>query len=230
VERTDANIDLLMPFWIRRAKRLAPRCCSCCSSGFGLYAAFIRAADGARPHPGRRHAASFGYFANWRFVFLGASYFDNFTPRPAPMRHLWSLARRGAVLPGVAVASPTARAPGLARLRQGAAGRHRAAADRTSAVLMGRDSTHPGSDPVAGLLRTDTRAQSLLIGAALGVILFFPFFSPARPDPEPVRPHRGARRRRRGCGLHDLVVDERPPRTPTSSSGGFVVSCWRRRS
>src|SRR6186713_1060434 len=84
----DGGIDL-RAFWIRRAKRLLPAL-FLLLAGVGLYAAFI-----AQPTElGRIRAdglASFGYFANWRFVFSGASYFDNFTA-PSPMRHLWSLA------------------------------------------------------------------------------------------------------------------------------------------
>ena len=31
------------------------------------------------------------YVANWKFVFSGQSYFDQFT-QPSPFRHMWSLA------------------------------------------------------------------------------------------------------------------------------------------
>ena len=35
--------------------------------------------------------ATLGYSANWKFIFAGQSYFDQFT-QPSPFRHMWSLA------------------------------------------------------------------------------------------------------------------------------------------
>jgi peptidoglycan/LPS O-acetylase OafA/YrhL len=156
----------LRAFWIRRAKRLLPAL-FLLLIGVGLYAVFI-----AQPTElGRIRAdglASFGYFANWRFVFSGASYFDNFAA-PSPLRHLWSLAVEEQfylVWPLLVY--------GVLRWRRGSA---RALLGLIvplmigSAVLMAVLHA-PGTDPSRVYYGTDTRAQSLLLGAALGVVLF----------------------------------------------------------
>ncbi|MFI5053280.1 MAG: acyltransferase family protein, partial [Acidimicrobiia bacterium] len=111
--------------------------------------------------------ATLGYVANWRFVFSGQSYFDQFA-QPSPLRHMWSLAieeqfyliwplivcfllwwrRSLRVLIGACIAMIVTSAGLMALLYQ------------------------PGHDPSRVYYGTDTRAQSLLIGAIVGILLF----------------------------------------------------------
>ena len=82
------GIDLLA-FWVRRARRLLPALLLV-MVGIVVYAACSprRASSDAS---GATRFASLGYVANWRFIFSGQSYFDQFT-QPSPLRHMWSLA------------------------------------------------------------------------------------------------------------------------------------------
>ena len=83
------RIDLAA-FWVRRARRLLP------ALGVVIVgiACLRRRCSPRRPRSGASAAtasASLVYVANWRFVFSGQSYFDQFT-QPSPFRHMWSLA------------------------------------------------------------------------------------------------------------------------------------------
>ncbi|HET7720894.1 MAG TPA: acyltransferase, partial [Acidimicrobiales bacterium] len=79
----------LRAFWARRARRLLPAILLLLA-GISAYAATDETGvlldrlrwDGL---------ATLGYFANWRFVLSGQSYFDLAGP-PSPLRHMWSLA------------------------------------------------------------------------------------------------------------------------------------------
>jgi peptidoglycan/LPS O-acetylase OafA/YrhL len=158
------NIDLLQ-FWRRRARRLLPALFVVLGV-VALFAATWAPADTL--HRLRWDGlATLGYVANWRFITSGGSYFAQFAS-PSPLQHVWSLAieeqfylvwppafllllrfTRGSrgVLLGLTV--------GLA-----------AASALLMAVLLA-----PGGDPSRVYYGTDTRAQSLLIGAALALVL-----------------------------------------------------------
>ncbi len=158
------RIDL-PAFWARRARRLLP-------------ALFLMVAAVAAVAPlvlsrlqfdrlrGDGLATLF-YVANWRLIVSGQSYFEQFG-EPSPFRHTWSLAieeqwyllwplvlgallllwrRRPAVVVGVVLAGAAA-----------------------SAVLMAALSG-PGEDLSRAYYGTDTRAESLLVGAALALVL-----------------------------------------------------------
>ena len=111
--------------------------------------------------------AAIGYVANWRFIASGQSYFAQFAS-PSPLRHVWSLAIEEQfylVWPPVFLL--------LLRLTRGSRlvllGITTATA-AVSALLMAALFT-PGADPARVYYGTDTRAQSLLIGAALALLL-----------------------------------------------------------
>jgi peptidoglycan/LPS O-acetylase OafA/YrhL len=111
--------------------------------------------------------ASIGYVANWRFIFSGASYFAQFQA-PSPLRHVWSLAIEEQfylIWPLIVMV--------VLRLRHGST---RALAIVASSMLVGSVALmaimyEPGRDPSRVYYGTDTRAQSLLVGALLAMLL-----------------------------------------------------------
>ena len=152
-------------FWARRGRRLLPAL-FLMLIGVGVYAVAF-----AKPDELNRLRAdaltTIGYVANWRPVFSGESYFDQFSV-PSPLRHTWSLAieeqwyamwplllfvmlrfRRGSLR--AALAMSLAMAAGSALLM---------------ALLF-----QPLHDPSRVFYGTDTRAQSLLVGALLAMLL-----------------------------------------------------------
>ena len=82
------RIDL-KAFWVRRARRLLPAL-FLVMVGIVVYAG-VFAAPGELDRIRADSFAALGYVANWRFVFSGQSYFDQFS-QPSPLRHMWSLA------------------------------------------------------------------------------------------------------------------------------------------
>jgi peptidoglycan/LPS O-acetylase OafA/YrhL len=155
----------LLAFWARRARRLLPAL-FLVMVGIVIYAG-VFAAPGELDRIRGDSLASLSYVANWRFIFSGQSYFDQFT-QPSPLRHMWSLAieeqfylvwplivgfilwwrRSLRVLLAACVALIAASAIEMALLYV------------------------PGHDPSRVYYGTDTRAQSLLIGAVVGILLF----------------------------------------------------------
>lgn len=159
-DRSGGRIDL-KDFWIRRARRLLPALIVVlvAVAVWGHLAAPPATLDRLRGDG----LAALGYVANWRFVATGQSYFEAFL-EPSPLRHLWSLGVEEQwylLWPIVVVllARLVARRRGLAVVVCGAGA-------VASAVLMA--ALHDaGSDPSRAYYGTDTRAQALLVGAAL---------------------------------------------------------------
>ena len=153
-------------FYARRARRLLPAL-------FVLLAALLawiawRRTTLLDPDGLRRDiAATLAYVANWRFVAVGSSYFDQFTD-PSALRHAWSLAieeQYYLLWPLLLV--------GLLRVARG--DRRRVlvgtlALAIASAVAMAVLYT-PGHDPSRVYYGTDTRAFELLGGSALALVL-----------------------------------------------------------
>jgi peptidoglycan/LPS O-acetylase OafA/YrhL/lysophospholipase L1-like esterase len=111
--------------------------------------------------------ATLAYMANWAQIFSHTSYFQSFAA-PSPLKHTWSLAIEEQfylVWPLVV----------FAFLRLGRGSRRGlfalvlalAAASATAMAVL----YTPGGDPSRVYYGTDTRAQSLLIGAALAIVL-----------------------------------------------------------
>ncbi|GIU87519.1 MAG: membrane protein [Acidimicrobiia bacterium] len=157
------RIDLAA-FWARRARRLLPAL-ALVVAAVAAYAAFV-----ARPVelPGLRAdaLATLGYAANWHQILSEQSYFEQYAS-PSPLRHTWSLAieEQFYLLWPLFVL-------GVLRLRRGsvralgvACGVLAAASAVWMAVLY-----EPGADPSRVYYGTDTRVQSLAVGALLATV------------------------------------------------------------
>ena len=108
--------------------------------------------------------STLGYAANWRFAWSHQSYFDHFSA-PSPLMHAWSLAVEEQfylIWPIIVLL--------ILRRRGGRAINTlfvvAVAGSLLSATVMFIDSLH-GVDPSRIYYGTDTRAQDLLVGAAL---------------------------------------------------------------
>jgi peptidoglycan/LPS O-acetylase OafA/YrhL len=150
-------------FWARRARRLLPAL-------FLVLAAI--AAYGALLAPAANLAklrwdglATLVYAANWRFVVNHTSYFDQFND-PSPLTHMWSLGieeQYYVIWPLVVVGVLWWTKGRLGPLLVGTL---------VAAALSAIDMAllyHPGHDPSRAYFGTDSRAQELLVGAALGI-------------------------------------------------------------
>ena len=163
----------LVGFWTRRARRLLPAL-FLMLAGVACYAA-VFAGPEERSTLRWDAVATLAYVANWRPVFAGQSYFEQFSI-PSPLLHTWSLAVEEqwyAVWPVLAIF--------LLRLRRGSTGMLIGAAlvmAAGSALLMGW-LYDPQGDPSRVYYGTDTRAQSLLVGAALAGVLTSRAWMPA---------------------------------------------------
>jgi len=159
----NGGIDL-KAFWIRRARRLLPAL-GVVMLGIVAYAALF-AAPGEVDTIRNDGLAALGYVANWRFIFSGQSYFAQFT-QPSPLKHMWSLAIEEQfyliwplIVFGVLAIWRSIRALVVTCVVM----------ILGSALLMAI-LYHPGQDPSRVYYGTDTRAQSLLMGALVGVLL-----------------------------------------------------------
>jgi len=166
--RATGRIDL-RAFWARRARRLLPAL-ALVLGVVALYA--YRAATPVELHQLRRDGLStIVYLANWNQIASHVSYFASFGP-PSALKHTWSLAIEEQfylVWPLVVVCIvglAARRGRDGARLLAGVAGVFAAGSAVLMAVLY-----HPGHDPSRVYYGTDTRAQSLLAGAVLAVVL-----------------------------------------------------------
>ncbi|MFN8027006.1 MAG: acyltransferase family protein [Acidimicrobiia bacterium] len=158
-------------FWARRARRLLPALFVVLTAVL-VYAALLAPSLGLDKLRGDM-LASLGYVVNWHFIWSGQSYFSSFTT-PSPVLHLWSLAVEEQfyllwppIVLGVLL---------LCRRRFGttasylAVGAVALVGSIASAVWMVHLYT-PGTDPSRVYYGTDTRAQAMLAGAVLSVIV-----------------------------------------------------------
>ncbi len=155
----------LKGFWSRRARRLLPAL-FLVLIGVGAYAAFVASAAQIKGLRGDGFAALF-YFANWHQVFQHKSYFDMFST-PSMLQHTWSLAieEQWYLLWPLLLPFLMRRTGGRPNRLLAVIGGMAAASAVWMAVLY-----RPGGDPSRVYFGTDTRAQSLLIGAGLAVLL-----------------------------------------------------------
>lgn len=152
-------------FWSRRLRRLFPALLAM----LVLVAAYLWFwAPGSQRAAIRGDAlATLGYVVNWRFVFTEASYFDQFLA-PSPLRHAWSLAieeQYYVVWPVLLTGLVLVVGRRLLALA-GVIGGLALASTVWMWVLF-----EPGRDPSRVYYGTDTRAQSILVGAVLAVVL-----------------------------------------------------------
>ncbi len=162
-QRSSGRIDL-KAFWIRRARRLFPAVLALLPA-VALYA-LVFAKPGELSRIRGDGLATLFYFANWRSIFAGKSYWDLFSA-PSPLEHTWSLAieEQFYVLWPLISFFVLRRAKGSAKgllvtsvvlaLASAAAMFVLYSADNTSRAYMG----------------TDTRGASILVGAALACVL-----------------------------------------------------------
>lgn len=157
----------LRSFWARRIRRLFPALVLFLL-GVAAYAAVV-AAPVARRGIRLDGLAALFYVANWRFVWSQQSYFEALAG-PSPLRHTWSLAVEEQwylLWPLVAWAA--------LRVRRG----RRNTLVWLAAVTLGLAAgsawwmahlVPPAGDPSRAYYGTDTRAQALLVGAAVALL------------------------------------------------------------
>ena len=149
---------ITLGFWARRARRLFPACsCCCCSSP--LYAVFVAKPFDLSNIRGSALATLF-YVNNFWLMSPTHRY------APCPLSHTWSLVDRGAVLPRLA---DPARAHGA--VRRGRKALLLVFMGVLAAVSVGLMAAFYAPDMGRSGLGTDTRAHSLLVGAALAVAM-----------------------------------------------------------
>jgi peptidoglycan/LPS O-acetylase OafA/YrhL/lysophospholipase L1-like esterase len=155
----------VVAFWCRRARRLLPALFLML-----LGVAFYSAAFAGPLELGRIRGdalATIAYVANWRPVFAGVSYFDQYQ-LPSPLRHTWSLGieeQYYLVWPLLLALLLVVRRVSLRTLAAVSV-----ALLLSSALLMAF-LFQPHHDPSRVYYGTDTRAQSLLVGAVLAMVL-----------------------------------------------------------
>jgi peptidoglycan/LPS O-acetylase OafA/YrhL len=168
--RGGGRIDLL-GFWARRARRLLPGLFVVLGAVL-FYAAFLAPALGLDRVRGDVVSSLF-YFANWHFIASGQSYFSTFTA-PSPVLHLWSLAVEEQFYlfwpPIVLGVLWLARRRLRAERAVVVVGVVALVGAVASAILM-VNLYVPGGDPSRVYYGTDTRAQAMLMGAALAVFV-----------------------------------------------------------
>lgn len=148
-------------FWSRRARRLLPALLALIAA-VGIYSVLWAAPEQLEKIRGDSLAALF-YVSNWRFIWSGQSYFDQFRA-PSPLLHTWSLA----IEEQYYLITPFLIA-GLGFLL-----RKRVAVMAIVFSAMALISAgwmmylqHVGADQSRIYYGTDTRVQSILVGAAL---------------------------------------------------------------
>ena len=153
----------LRAFWARRARRLLPALLVMLL-GVALYGAFL-VPSGTYPHLRADGFSSLFYYANWHFIAIGSNYFNQ-TGLTSPLTHTWSLAVEEQfylvwplIVLGVFKLWRSTRALLLACV----------AGALASAIEMAL--LYSPSRVNRLYYGTDTRAQSLLVGAALAVSL-----------------------------------------------------------
>jgi peptidoglycan/LPS O-acetylase OafA/YrhL len=164
-EWTRSGTIRLRSFWARRARRLLPAL-FVLLGGIALYAMFF-APGGTQSGIRADGISTLLYFSNWHQILSGQSYFNQVSAL-SPLLHTWTLAieeqfylvwpivvvvvlklwRSPRVLLAVAVIAVLASATEMALLY------------------------HPGVDPSRLYYGTDTRAQDILTGAVVGILLW----------------------------------------------------------
>jgi peptidoglycan/LPS O-acetylase OafA/YrhL len=150
-------------FWARRARRLLPALLVMLL-GVALYAAFLIPPD-TYTHLRSDGISTLFYFANWHFIGLGSNYFGQ-TALASPLTHTWSLAVEEQfylIWPLVVLAVFKLWKSTRVLLCICVVG---ALASAAEMALL-----YSSTDVNRVYYGTDTRAQSLLIGAALAVSL-----------------------------------------------------------
>src|SRR5262245_14814228 len=155
----------LSAFWVRRARRLLPALLVLLVV---VVAAFRSVLAGTEVMLLRGDAlAALGYIANWRMIYRGSDYFAQ-NASPSPLQHTWSLGIEEQFyllwpVLMVAVLGLAARRSRAALLAVTLAG---ATASAIAAAML-----YGPLDSNRAYFGTDARAQALLVGALLAVML-----------------------------------------------------------
>lgn len=152
----------LVAFWGRRARRLLPALFLVLAAVL-VYAAFLTG-EAAASVRGDALATLF-YVSNWWFIASGNSYFEQFQD-PSPLTHTWTLA----IEEQWYLLLPLALVVVLPRLRRSRLAWAFGALALLSALEMAW-LANPQTDGSRVYYGTDTRLQSLLVGATLAVVL-----------------------------------------------------------
>ena len=165
-ERASTGRIDLRAFWGRRARRLLPALLVVLVF-VAVYAAVLARA-GELDRIRQDGLSTLLYLANWRMVFGGESYFESFGA-PSPLRHTWSLGieEQWYLVWPLVVALVLAWWRGAGRRALGVLC---AVLAGVSAVLMAVLASG-AVDPSRAYYGTDARAQGLLLGALLAVVL-----------------------------------------------------------
>jgi peptidoglycan/LPS O-acetylase OafA/YrhL len=163
-EHAESGRIALSTFWVRRARRLFPALLSLMPA-VALYARFLAKPDELAKLRGDA-LATLGYFANWRAVFQGQSYWEIFAA-PSPFEHTWSLA----IEEQFYVVWPLLFVLLVVRLRLSKAALlaitlSLAALSAASLVVL-----YDGANTSRAYFGTDTRATAILVGGALAMVL-----------------------------------------------------------
>jgi peptidoglycan/LPS O-acetylase OafA/YrhL len=158
----------LRHFWARRARRLLPALFVLLAA-IGLYIVYF-APSGSQSGLRGDGLATLLYFSNWHQIFTGQSYFAQVAAgsSPSPLLHTWTLSIEEQfylVWPILAVIILKVSRSRWILFAVTVVGVLASAAEM--ALLF-----HPHLDPSRIYWGTDTRAQDLLTGAALGILLF----------------------------------------------------------
>jgi peptidoglycan/LPS O-acetylase OafA/YrhL len=157
----------LRAFWARRARRLLPALFVLLGA-IGLYVVWF-APDGTQTAVRGDGLATLFYVSNWHEILTDQSYFTQLSAA-SPLLHTWTLAIEEQfylVWPILVIAILKLTRSTRALLGVAVLGVLASATDM--AVLF---HLHPLADPSRLYYGTDTRAQDILTGAALGIILF----------------------------------------------------------
>lgn len=152
----------LKNFWIRRARRLLPGMFTLLLVVFATVSVFQ---PSQMTNLKQDSIAAVFYYSNWWYIFHDLSYFESFGP-PSLLNHFWSLA----VEEQFYIIWPIIILVGLRFMKRKSLLFLVTIAGAVISTLLMAILFEPGSDPSRVYYGTDTRAFSLLIGAALGMM------------------------------------------------------------
>jgi peptidoglycan/LPS O-acetylase OafA/YrhL len=163
-ERARRDRISLSAFWARRGRRLLPAL-FLVLIGVGVYAV-VWAAPRELSQIRSDGLATLGYVANWHQIGQGSSYWALFRA-PSPLEHTWSLA----IEEQFYLIWPIVVAALLAWRREPRRVLIAALVGIVASFATMLALYSPGADPQRVYLGTDTRASSILIGAALAALV-----------------------------------------------------------